>query len=335
MPMRMDSIMESRTVLPNAPGMLNCNFNSSVDAKSAPVQPNLAEDRNLLEALVGSQIFADYHRAFTQATGLPVALRSAQSWQLAHHGRPNEGPFCALMAEKSRSCGACLAVLEKLSEAATPAPHTTVCHAGLSESAVPVRLGDRLIGFLQTGQVFCKAPSERQFQRTVNLLGKWGVELDRDTLRKAYFGTRIVSGKQYASVVELLTIFAQHLSILSNQILVHRDRSESPVIAKAKAYIQEHHGEKLSLDQVAKAANCSRFHFCKTFKTATGLCLTDYVSRLRTERAKNLLLNPNLRVNEIAFEVGFQSITHFNRKFKDNFGQTPTRYRSRLWGKRS
>lgn len=121
--------------------------------------------------------------------------------------------------------------------------------------------------------------------------------------------------------------------MLSNQLLVHRNSSESPVVAKAKAFIQEHHAEKLSLDQVAKSANSSRFHFCKIFKTATGLNFTDYVARLRTERALNLLLNPNLRVSEIAYAVGFQSITHFNRLFKDKFGQTPTRYRSRLFNK--
>ena len=48
------------------------------------------------------------------------------------------------------------------------------------------------------------------------------------------------------------------------------------------------------------------------------------------EKAKNLLLNPNLRVSEIAFEVGFQSLTHFNRVFKKLLGQSPTEYRAQL-----
>jgi len=315
-----------------SPGILPHNHDPPNGVSSAVVPFNLAQgDRELLAAIVRSKVYADYQRAFTEATGLPIALRSVQSWQLPQHGSRHEGPVCALLAEKSRSCGACLAVLDKLSKAATDGPRTTVCHAGLNESAVPIRLGDRLIGFLQTGQVFGKAPSERQFQRTVKLLGKWGVKLDRATLRRAYFKTRVVSGRQYASVVKLLDIFAQHLSILSNQFLMHRDLPESPVIAKAKAYIQEHHAEKLSLDQVAKAANSSRFHFCKIFKVATGLNFTDFVSRVRTERAMNLLLNPNLRVSEIAYEAGFQSIAHFNRVFRNKFGQTPTRYRSRLW----
>ncbi len=69
------------------------------------------------------------------------------------------------------------------------------------------------------------------------------------------------------------------------------------------------------------------------FKKATGLNFTDYLSRIRIERTRNLLLNPNLRVSEIAFEVGFQSLTHFNRVFKHTVGQSPARYREQLMGR--
>jgi AraC-like DNA-binding protein len=51
---------------------------------------------------------------------------------------------------------------------------------------------------------------------------------------------------------------------------------------------------------------------------------------MRIEKAKNLLLNPNLRISEIAYEIGFQSLTHFNRVFKKIIGQSPTEYRSQL-----
>ena len=72
------------------------------------------------------------------------------------------------------------------------------------------------------------------------------------------------------------------------------------------------------------------FYFCKLFKKATGINFTEFVSRLRVEKAKNLLINPNLRISEIAYEVGFQSLTHFNRIFKKIAGQSPTDYREHL-----
>ena len=288
--------------------------------------------KGLIEALSNSRIYQDYERAFTEATGLPVALRSVESWQLPHHGKRNESPFCDLMAQKSRACAACLQVQERLSDAASFEAQTVACPVGMCDTAVPVRLGDRLIGFLQTGQVFRKQPTPAQFDRVAKLVDEWGVSVEREKLERAYFATRVVPGKQHEAVFKLLAIFAQHLSMLSNQVLVQHENAEPPVIRRAKEFIQEHQAEDISLGQVAKAVNTSTFYFCKMFKKVTGINFTDYLSRVRIEKSKNLLLNPNLRVSEIAFEVGFQSLTHFNRVFKKILGQTPTDYRTQLLG---
>jgi len=281
---------------------------------------------------MNSRVYQDYERAFTEATGLPVTLRPVESWQLPLHGKRNESPFCDLMAQKSRACGACLQVQEELSDGAVNEPHTVVCPIGMCDSAVPVRLGDRLIGFLQTGQVFRKKPTPAQFDRVLRLVAEWGLNMDHKKLEAAYFATRVVPTKQHESVVKLLAIFAQHLAMLSNQVLVQHENSEPPVIRRAKEYILEHQSEDINLGQVARAVNTSTFYFCKMFKKVTGINFTDYLSRVRIEKSKNLLLNPNLRVSEIAFEVGFQSLTHFNRVFKKVLGQTPTEYRAQLLG---
>ena len=290
----------------------------------------MTENKNLIEALLNSKIYRDYERAFSETTGLPVSLRTVESWQLPHHGKRFENPFCALLAQKSRACAACLQVQQELSETAGNEAKTVICPAGLCDVAIPVRLGDRLVGFLVTGQVFNKKPTQTQFNRTLKLLAEWGVQIDETQLRTTYFDTRVLSAKQHEAVVKLLTIFAQHLSITCNQIVVQEQHAEPPVITRAKKFIEEHQTEELSLDQVARAVNTSRYYFCKLFKKSTGIHFTDYLSRVRTERAKNLLLNPNLRVSEIAYEVGFQSLTHFNRVFKRVLGRSPTSYREQL-----
>jgi AraC-like DNA-binding protein len=66
------------------------------------------------------------------------------------------------------------------------------------------------------------------------------------------------------------------------------------------------------------------------FKKGTGVNFTEYVSRVRIESARNLLLNPNLRISEIAYQVGFQSLTHFNRVFKKVVGESPTEFRGKV-----
>jgi AraC-like DNA-binding protein/ligand-binding sensor protein len=290
------------------------------------------ENKNLIESLTASKIYQDYERAFTNATGLPVSFRPVESWQLPNHGKKNENPLCALLAQKSKACAACLQVQQELSANAQNEPYTTTCRVGLCDTAVPVRQGEQLIGFLQTGQILRKKASQAQIVRTAKLIAEWGLQLSMQEVEGLYANTKLLSHCQYEAMVKLLSIFAEHISLVSNQLLVQQHNSEPPVITRAKEFIIEHQSEDLSLGQVAKAVNTSTFHFCKLFKKATGLNFTDYVSRVRVEKAKNLLLNPNLRISEIAYEVGFQSLTHFNRVFKRITGQSPTHYRLQLAG---
>jgi len=130
--------------------------------------------------------------------------------------------------------------------------------------------------------------------------------------------------------VRLLTFFAEQLSALINQITLEKQNAEPPLVCKAREYIEKHKMEHLSLATVAQASGASVFHFCKVFKRATGLKFTDYVARVRLEDAKTQLLNPSRRISEIAYDVGFQSLTQFNRMFKRVFGQSPTEFREHL-----
>lgn len=286
--------------------------------------------RLLIEKLVASKLYQDYERAFSDATGLPVALRPVESWQLPHHGQRHENEFCAMLAEKSRTCAACLQLQEKLAQAAHDGPATLACRFGLCDTAVPVRVGKRLVGFLHTGQVLAQKPTAARVNRALRQIEELSIDLDPAQLRDAFQRSRVLSTREQDSVARLLQIFADHLGLIGNQIVVQQENAEPPVITRAKAFIREHLSEALSLGMVARAVNTSTFYFCKLFKRVTGVNFTDYVSRLRIERAKELLLNPNLRISEIAFEVGFQSLTHFNRVFKRVAGESPTEYRGHL-----
>lgn len=109
-------------------------------------------------------------------------------------------------------------------------------------------------------------------------------------------------------------------------------RSEAPAITRARQFIAEKHAEELSLTGVAQAVNMRAFYFCKSFQKATGMTFTDYLARIRVEKAKNLLLNPHKRVSDDAHEAGFQSLSQFNRVFRRVAGGSPTIYREHLHG---
>jgi AraC-like DNA-binding protein len=290
------------------------------------------ESRVLVAQLKRSQVFRDYERAFRETTGMPLALRPVEAFDLPHHGDPKESPFCALMAQSNHSCSACLQMQKRVEEAAQVEPTTLKCFAGLCDSAVPVRVGSNLVAFLQTGQILLHAPRKVEFTRVTRELLKLGTEIDVKQLEEAYFQTRVVTRTQYESIVRLLTIFAQHLSVLSNQLMVQGGSAEMPAIARVRAIIAEKHADELSLTEIAQAVNMSAFYFCKTFKRSTGMTFTDYLARIRVEKVKNLLLNPNVRVSEAAYEAGFQSLSQFNRVFRRIAGESPSDYRVRLHG---
>lgn len=286
--------------------------------------------KELVEQLKKSQIYRDYEQAFRDTTGLPISLRPIEAFNLPHHGDPNENPFCSLMACTNQTCAACLQLQKRVEEEARMEPKTLKCFAGLCDSAVPIRVGENLIAFLQTGQILLHKPTAEHFEKTTRQLLKFGTEVDLKRLEEAFFQTRVVTKKQYDSILRLLTIFAQHLASLSNQLSVKEANAESPTIARARIFISDRHAEDLSLDEVAKAVNMSAFYFCKMFKKATGMTFTDYLARVRVEKVKNLLLNPHKRISEAAFEAGFQSLSQFNRVFRKVAGEAPTAYRDRV-----
>ncbi|MGC8742579.1 MAG: helix-turn-helix domain-containing protein [Verrucomicrobiia bacterium] len=303
---------------------------SEASQKETDINKVYDKDKNLIEILTNSQIYQDFSKAFNEAFGMPLVLRPVELWRLPFHGKKNENKFCAVIAKKSSTCSICLQVQKKLADESIESPKTIKCPFGLCDAAVPVKIGDRLLGFIQTGQIFLKTPTEKQFDNIIKILRSNNYSFDEKELRKIYFSTVVVSASRFDSIITILNIFGKQLTLMSNQLAMMQRNTEPSIIKRAKEFITQHQTEDFSLEDVAKAVNASPYYFCKIFKKYTGINFTDYVSRIRIERAKNLLMNPNIRICEIAFEVGFQSLTHFNRVFKRTTGLSPSEYRSRL-----
>jgi AraC-like DNA-binding protein len=107
-----------------------------------------------------------------------------------------------------------------------------------------------------------------------------------------------------------------------------RERAEPVEIWKARKFIHEHSDDELSLTKVAKFSNISGNHLSEKFKEVTGINFVDYIARIRVGKARDLLQNPNPRISEIAFAVGFQSLSQFNRVFKKLTRKSPTQFRA-------
>jgi AraC-like DNA-binding protein len=106
-----------------------------------------------------------------------------------------------------------------------------------------------------------------------------------------------------------------------------RSRAEPVEVWKARKFIEEHSGEELSLRSVAKGVNIHPNYLSEKFKQVTGMNFVEYVACTRFKEACRLLHNGDLRISDIAFTAGFQSLSQFNRVFKRLSGKSPTQFR--------
>jgi AraC-like DNA-binding protein/NAD(P)H-dependent FMN reductase len=102
-------------------------------------------------------------------------------------------------------------------------------------------------------------------------------------------------------------------------------------IMRAVEYIRKNFARgPLSLDEVAREAYMSRYHFSRTFKRETGTRFIDFLTTVRLAEACGLLARTNHPITTISFAVGYRDLSHFERTFKRVFGHTPTQYRERV-----
>lgn len=209
-------------------------------------------------------------------------------------------------------------------------PQQVPCHAGLTLVAVPVVVGGQHAATLLSGQVFRREPTERDFLMVIKMLGGGPTADWVKKARRTYFETPVLTADRFQAVVELLTVFAQHLTDFANRHALAGAGTEPPAVANAKQFVQSHVEEPITLEQVIGHVHVSRFYFCKLFKKVTGMTLTEYVARVRVEKAKTLLTDPSRRISEVVFAAGFGSVPRFNCVFKRYVGVAPTEYRANL-----
>jgi len=97
--------------------------------------------------------------------------------------------------------------------------------------------------------------------------------------------------------------------------------------ARVRDYIEHNLGEAISLEDLARVAGISRFHFARQFRAGTGESPMGYLVRTRVERAKALLCDSQTRVADISAELGFADQSHFTRTFRRLVGVPPSAYR--------
>jgi len=102
------------------------------------------------------------------------------------------------------------------------------------------------------------------------------------------------------------------------------------IISKAQEFVQKNYADKdISLHSVAREVNISPSHFSTVFSRETGETLISYLTRVRLEKAKELLKTTQMRTSDISYEVGYNDTHYFSYVFKKHTGMTPKEFRSK------
>ena len=131
-----------------------------------------------------------------------------------------------------------------------------------------------------------------------------------------------------------LMIKANVLRILTMLIRAYQDETKSGEMLKEKknamkrleqafTYINDHYCEKITLEEVAASVYMSSNYFSSYFRRVANISFSDYVTRLRVNRAREMLRENGANVTEIAMECGFNNISNFYRLYKKHMGKTP------------
>lgn len=97
-------------------------------------------------------------------------------------------------------------------------------------------------------------------------------------------------------------------------------------VERVKEYIHQHYQENIKLEELARVANYSSYHFIRFFKQATGKTPYEYLMDVKIEKAAQMLQNKELTITEVCYSCGFVNPSHFSTVFKRKKGVTPSRY---------
>jgi AraC-like DNA-binding protein len=136
--------------------------------------------------------------------------------------------------------------------------------------------------------------------------------------------------ERFSEFLQLLTKLAHHQNyrlLSSAQLQSFEDDASLKRISEVVDYISENYSTLFTMAQIAERVGMTESRFSRYFRRATGNTFTDFVNRLRINRACQLLMETDQYISTICYNVGFNNVANFNRRFMEVKGMTPTEFR--------
>ncbi len=274
--------------------------------------PELLEFRRDFELLSGMKL------AFVNELGLGEDLLRDQL------------PLCAALNASEAGRAMCARCRHALLATANDHPSCTLCDAGLNEVAIPLNISGIKAGYFMFGGTVPMPPNQQTIQKARHLMKKHGIGIDDRDLEARLSQTPVVPAETVGAYKRIVHLAAKQIALKITDQLVNPGVAMPPSVTKACGYIRAHAlVDDINLAGVARHCCLSEGHLSRLFHHATGLTFREYLTQVRIERAKSLLVHPGKSVTEIAYESGFQSLSQFHRVFRKVYGASPGEMRSK------
>lgn len=257
---------------------------------------------------------------FYLITGLTISVWDAQFRQLSYQPKEMRS-FCRIIKSSPEGNRRCfLSDKELCAECAkTGMPATHYCHAGLIDTAIPIKFKDTLMGYIMFGQVINTDKSK--LKAILQTLSR-ELDLDYSHLYESYNELEVYDEAKISSAANILKTATRSLW-LSEYIEIGYNTSAS----KIDSFIRSHLSEDLSVKRLCDEFAISKNKLYETSHQSFQMSIGDYITTARIDEAKQLLTTTDYPITQISAMVGIKNYNYFTKFFKTNVGISPLKYR--------
>ena len=253
-------------------------------------------------------------RNFNLATGVSVTVYDTDGHSITREGA-NSASYCQAIGTCKEGRRACSRSNKELLDKcrSTKASVRHICGAGLLDIVIPILHQSEIVGFLMLGQIRIN----EEFP-----IGALSFPVDQQELRGKYISIPLLDEYRIEAIINVATMLTR-LIMFENMVRSRQCQSASALAD----FICEHLSERLTVEYVARGVHLSSAGIYKCMRQSFGCTLGEYVTAKRIERAKELLEDRDLSIDQVAEAIGFTDAAYFSRCFKKQTGCSPREYR--------
>ncbi len=196
-----------------------------------------------------------------------------------------------------------------------------MCPFGLLNTVFPLEINGNIVCYLFYGQMKTDESFPPPCFSDNNRI------LNDPNFKNYYKMLPLFTTKRIEGVSNLSQMLIKFL-LTENLLSVNTEET----VEKCMEYISEHLGEDLSIARLSREINVSKTVLYGKFRSRLNLTIGEYINQERIKRAKELLLNTKLTVEEISGQIGFASASYFTKNFREQVGVTPLKFRKKHIG---